>query len=739
MKINLLAGGFFILTLIPGGIHTMHAQPRQKLTLNDIFVSDKFRGKTIEDLQWLPDGSAFTFTRKSEENGAADIYRHQVKTGQETLVLKSGELQYQGAAVEISDYQATGMQNFLLLTGKKKKIWRRSFTAPHYLYNMKTKKLIALAKNDPGLQTVALSPEGKWVAYVKNNNLYVAEVENGESRQLTFDGSEDILNGVFDWVYEEEFGRADAYRWSPDGQKIAFWRTDQARVKTFFLLDELPRYSAPEPMKYPKVGEQNAIVKIGVVDITTGKTAWMDIGENEDIYIPRIDWTNSSRTLAIQRLNRKQNQLELLLAGADSGGSRVILTDADPAWVSVTNDFIFLKLSDRFVWTSEKSGYRHVYLSDYSGREIAQLTRGDWEVSSVIGVDEKEGWVYFYGRKDSPIEQHIYRVSLAGQNLQRISPAPLTWHRADFSPDFRHYVAFSSDARTPTQVSLCNSDGSLARMLEENQIPALAEYGIVYPEFLTITASDGAQLNAWMMKPADFDPAKKYPVIVYGYGGPGSQTVTNQWAGGEAFRSLQRTLWHQFMTEKGYIIFSLDNRGAGGRGKAFKNLAYGDISKWAVQDQIEGAKYLAGLPYVDASRIGFWGWSGGGYLTCMVLTRGAEYFVAGIAVAPVTDFRNYDTIWTERYMGLLSENRDGYEAANVLNYADLLKGKLLLIHGGGDDNVHPQNTMQLAEALIAQNKQFDMMLYPNRNHGIGGGNASRHLYALMVRYFEENL
>ncbi len=739
MKINLLAGGFFILTLIPGGIHTMHAQPRQKLTLDDIFVSDKFRGKTIEDLQWLPDGSAFTFTRKSEENGATDIYRHQVKTGRETLVLKSGELQYQGAAVEISDYQATGMQNFLLLTGKKKKIWRRSFTAPRYLYNMKTKKLIALAKNDPELQNAALSPEGKWVAYVKNNNLYVAEVENGESRQLTFDGSEDILNGVFDWVYEEEFGRADAYRWSPDGQKIAFWRTDQARVKTFYLLDELPRYSRPIPLKYPKVGEQNAIVKIGVVDITTGKTAWVDIGENDDIYIPRIDWTNSSRTLAIQRLNRKQNQLELLLADADSGGSRVILTDADPAWVSVGNDFIYLKQSERFVWTSEKSGYRHIYLSDYSGREIAQLTHGDWEAGSVIGVDEQGGWVYFYGRKGSPIEQHIYRATLAGQGLQRISPAPLTWHRADFSPDFSHYVAFSSDARTSTQISLRKSDGSPVRVLEENRIEALAEYDMVYPEFLTVTASDGMQLNAWMMKPADFDPAKKYPVIVYGYGGPGSQTVTNQWAGGEAFHSLQRTLWHQFMTDNGYIIFSLDNRGTGGRGKAFKNLAYGDISKWAVEDQIEGAKYLAGLPYVDASRIGFWGWSGGGYLTCMMLTRGAEYFAAGVAVASVTDFRNYDTIWTERYMGLLSDNREGYEAADVLNYADLLKGRLLLIHGGGDDNVHPQNTSQLVEKLIAANKQFDLMLYPNRNHGISGGNASRHLYSLMARYFEENL
>lgn len=731
----------YLLTLIlfPGGIFWMKAQEKKKLTIDDIFVSDKFKGEAVENIQWLPDGSAFTFTRDTNGKNTPDIYRYHLKSGRETLVLKNGKLPYNGAPLRISDFHTTGIQEHLLLTGEKRKIWRHSFVAPFYLYDMKMKKLTALANNDPELQNVMLSPDGKWVAYVKNNNLYLAGVNDGESRQLTFDGSDNILNGVFDWVYEEEFGRADAYRWSPDSKKIAFWRTDQTRVKTFILLNELPHYSDSIHLKYPKVGEQNAIVKIGVVDIKSGNIAWMDTGENDDVYIPRIDWTRNSATLAIQRLNRRQNRLELLLTDAASGQARVMLTDSNEAWVDVTDDFIFLKKSDRFVWTSEKSGFRHIYLSDYNGRELAQLTAGDWEVSSVIGVDESGGWVYFYGKKDSPLQEHIYRAALDGKKMQKISGADLTWHEGNFSPDYRFYVALSSDIKTPVQVTLRESGDGLVRVLEQNDIPALKEYQPVYPEYFTIKTGDGVSLNASMMKPADFDPTRKYPVIVHGYGGPGSQLVENRWGMGKSYSRLQRYLWHQMMTEKGFIIFFLDNRGTGGRGKAFKNLTYGDLSKWSVHDQIEGAKYLASLPYVDASRIGFWGWSGGGYLTCLMLTRGADYFAAGVAVASVTDFRNYDTIWTERYMDLLCENKKGYDDANVNNYAHLLKGKLLLIHGTGDDNVHPQNTMQFVERLIAENKQFDLMLYPNRNHGIKSGNTSRHLYTLLADYFLENL
>jgi dipeptidyl-peptidase-4 len=359
-------------------------------------------------------------------------------------------------------------------------------------------------------------------------------------------------------------------------------------------------------------------------------------------------------------------------------------------------------------------------------------------VSSVIGVDEKGKWVYFYGKKESPVELHIYRASLDGKKLQKISDGS-GWHTANFAPDFRHYIGFSSNVKSPTTVILRNASGEKKRVLEENKISALAEYQMVYPEFFSFETSDGVALNAWVMKPADFDPSKKYPVLVFGYGGPGSQMVVNRWGGGSAFRHLQRTLWHQLMTEKGYIVFCVDNRGTGGRGKAFRNLAYGDLSKWAVHDQAEGAKYLGTLPYVDKKRIGFWGWSGGGYLACMIQTRANDLFSTSVGVALVSDFRNYDTIWTERYMGLLTENKAGYDKADVLKYAGQLEGKLLIIHGSGDDNVHPQNTTQLIERFVEENRQFDLMIYPNRNHRISGGNTSRHLFTLITNYFAEHL
>jgi dipeptidyl-peptidase-4 len=730
--IMVLIGLFF-----GGGM--MSAQ-KKILTLDDIFNSNQFLGKTVSDVQWLPDGKSFTFSRINSATGQADIYRHEVATGKINRIVDGDALVWKGQKITMTAYQTTGQQNILLITGPTKQIWRHSYTAPYFLFDIRTKQITALANGDHQLQNVTLSPDSKWVAFVKNNNLFVAEIGKENIVQLTNDGSFNILNGVFDWVYEEEFGRADAYRWSPDSKKIAFWRTDQTRVKTFYMLDEIPHYSKLIELKYPKVGEKNALIDILVVDITTGSIEKMDIGDNEDIYIPRIEWTNRPNILSIQRLNRKQNNLELLFADVATGKTRRVLVDQNEAWVDVTDDFCFLRQSRRIIWTSEKDGFRHIYLSDYDGNQLGQLTKGDWEVVSVIGVDESQGWVYFYGKKESPAHQDVYRVSLNGGEVERISTFIEGWHDAIFSPHYTHWIAFSSNVKTPTVVSLRKADGSLVRGLEENKIAALDEFDLVYPEFFEIHTQDGTALSAFMFKPKNFDPQQKYPVIVYGYGGPGSQTVVNRWGlGSRAYHLQQRVLWHNLMLQKGYLVFAVDNRGTGGRGKAFKNLAYGDLSKWAVHDQIEGAKYLAGLPYVDGKRIGFWGWSGGGYLSLMMLTRGAEYFKAGIAVAAVSDFRNYDTIWTERYMGLLYENSDGYNAANANEYANLLKGNLLIIHGSGDDNVHPQNALQFINKLIDHNKPFDMMLYPNRNHRISGGNTYRHLFTKMTHFFENNL
>ena len=731
MVIRILFSAFFI-------FWTSWIHGQKRLTLDDIFISNQFRGKTVADVQWLPDGSAFAFSRVNERTGQTDIYRHDARTGQETLILAGDQLEIDGTSVTMTAYQTTARQHTLLITGGRRQIWRHSFAAPYYLYSVTSKSLTPLAGGDPNLQNVALSPHGRMVAYVKDSNLYVAPVDGGEPKQLTKDGSDQILNGIFDWVYEEEFGRPDAFRWSPDSRRIAFWRTDQTRVKTFYMIDEMSPYSKITPLKYPKVGEQNAVVKIGVVDITTDKTLWMDLGDNDDIYIPRIHWTNSPRNLAIQRLNRAQNHWELLFGDTRTGATRKVLEDRNKTWIDVTDDVTFLRNRDQLLWTSEKDGFRHIYRSDYDGIQLAQVTKGNWEVAHIDGIDEVNGWIYFSGLKDGSTQMHLYRVPLDGGDVVKLSKSD-GWHTARFAPDYRHFVGFSSAVDQPQQVNLFHGNGGHVRTLEANEIPALAQYRMVYPEITTMRTSDGTELNAYMMKPADFDASRKYPVLVFGYGGPGSQMVVNRWGMGGAFRHLQRILWHQYLTEQGYLIFCVDNRGTGGKGKAFKDLAYGDLSKWAVHDQIEGAKYLASLPYVDASRIGFWGWSGGGYLACMIMTRAGDYFKSGVAVASVGDFRNYDTIWTERYMGLLTTNKAGYDAADVLTYSKGLKGNLLLIHGTGDDNVHPGNTLQFVDALIAAGKQFDLMLYPNRNHRIHGGNTQSHLFTLITNFVLEHL
>ncbi len=724
---HLIKLSLFLLILL--GFQPIFGQ--NQLTLEDIFGSDKFNGKTISSIQWRPDGEAFTFTKRNEDSGLLDIYEHSVVTGENTLMIAGNDLQYNGELIQMSSYQWTEGGKYILLAGPVTQIYRRSSQAPYYLYEVATKKLTALANGDDNLRNVKLSPDGEKVGYVQEYNIYVVDLASGKKKAITKDGNENILNGEPDWVYEEEFSLADAWHWSPDGSKIAFWRTDQGRVKNFYLVDELHQYNEISPLKYPKAGEKNAIVQIGMADVNSGNTVWADLGEETNMYIPRIFWTNDGGQLAVMRLNRHQNFMELLMINPETGEGNVVIADEDEAWLDVDHKMAFLQQKEQIVWTSEKSGFRHIYIQDYDGNQINQITDGDWEVSDIVGIDEKKDFVYFYGKKDSHLEQNLYRVKLNGKKLENISGQG-GWHTAKFSPDYEYFVGSYSNVSTPTQISLRKSDGTFVRMLEENAIAAMKEYNMVFPEFLTFTTTDGTELHGYMMKPHDFDPAKKYPVLVYGYGGPASQIVLNRWGG-------NRTLWHQYMTEQGYIVFCVDNRGTGGRGKAFKNLAYGDLSKWAVHDQIEGAKYLATLPYVDADRLGFWGWSGGGYLTLMMLTRGADYFKAGVSVAPVSDFRLYDTIWTERYMGLPGENEDGYKDANALNYAGLLEGDLLIVHGTGDDNVHYQNALQMINALQAKNKQFEMMLYANRNHRISGGNTQLHLFTKISRFLKESL
>jgi len=708
------------------------AQEKKFLTLEDIFASNQLTPKTLRGVQWIPGEAAFTYLKDG------DIYKHDVAGGKESLLLagKSLALKPGVEPISIDGYQWSSDRKYLLIMSRQREIWRHSTDGQYFIYELIGKKLRPLSGISGAQSNAKFSPDATKIGFVRGNNLFVLDMSSGVETQLTTDGSENIINGQFDWVYEEEFSIADGWRWSPDGKKIALWRLDQTRISTFPIESMMSLYPSVFWLKYPKAGELNALVQVGVIALetaTNGASAikWMDLGTEADIYIPRIQWTPDPRILSIQRLNRLQNKLDLLFADVNSGATRIVLSDTDPCWVDVQDDLTFLKKKEQFIWTSERSGYRHAYLYDYNGRLLSPITAGEWEISAITGFDETTGLIYFSGKKDSPIEENVYRASLDGGILERVSQRP-GWHSSNFSPDMKYVIGTFSDVQTPAQISLRQTDGKLLRWLEKNE-NLLAAYNLNAPKFITVKTSDDATpLNAWIMKPANFDSTKKYPVIMFCYSGPGAQHVVNQWAG-------RRYLWHQLMTEKGFITFSIDSRGTGGRGKKFKNLVYGDLGKWSTHDQIEGAKYLGSLPYIDAGRIGIWGHSGGGYLTAMAMTKGAPHFKAGIARAPVTDFRLYDTIWTERYMGLPKDNAAGYKSASVMTYADKLQGKLYLVHGMADDNVHMQNTVQLQEALQALNKQFDVMYYHGRNHAITGGNTQLHLHTLMTNYFLNNL
>jgi dipeptidyl-peptidase-4 len=721
---------FFVFLLLSFSL--IVAQEKKPLTLEDIFSSNQLTPKTLRGVQWVPGEAAFTHLKDG------DLYKHDVAGGKETLLLagKSLALKPGGESIAIDGYEWSSDRKYLLITSRQREIWRHSTDGQYFVYEMLTKKLRPLSGIAGAQSNAKFSPDATKIGFVRANNLFVLDMSSGVETQLTGDGNDNIINGQFDWVYEEEFSIADGWRWSPDGRKIAFWRLDQTRITAFPIENMLSLYPSVFWLKYPKAGALNALVQVGVLTLETATNGaspikWMDLGTETDIYIPRIQWTSDPRILSIQRLNRLQNKLDLLFADVNSGATRIVLSDTDPCWVDVQDDLTFLKKGEQFIWTSERSGYRHAYLYDYNGRLLSPITSGEWEISAVTGFDETAGLIYFSGKKDSPIEENIYRASLDGGILERISQRA-GWHSSNFSPDMKYVIGTFSDAQTPPQISLRQTDGKLLRWLEKNE-NLLTAYNLVAPKFITVkTSDDGTPLNVWIMKPANFDSTKKYPVIMFCYSGPGAQHVVNRWDG-------RRYLWHQLMAAQGFITFCIDSRGTGGRGKKFKNLVYGDLGKWSTHDQIEGAKYLGSLPYVNSARIGIWGHSGGGYLTAMAMTKGAPHFKVGIARAPVTDFRLYDTIWTERYMGLPKDNEAGYNSASVMKYADKLQGKLYLIHGMADDNVHMQNTVQLQEALQAANKQFEVMYYHGRNHAISGGNTQLHLHTLMTNYFLNNL
>ncbi|MCH7859651.1 MAG: DPP IV N-terminal domain-containing protein [Candidatus Marinimicrobia bacterium] len=703
----------------------------QQLTLEDIFLHDTYAVKSFRLGPWVEGGAAFLVTEGTDSGTV--ILRQDLITGKETLFMGSTALQVKDrdAPISLDAYTLSPDEHWVLMASGKRSIWRRSSETTYYLHDRRTGITRRLAAGNRPQSNAQFSPDSRQVAYVMGHNLYVHDLEKGRTRQLTKDGSETIINGQADWLYEEEFSLTRAYEWSPDSKTIALLRFDQERVRAYTLVDEMGQYTAMTTVRYPKVGERNSVVTLGLVDVKKGKTRWVDLGPEPDIYIPRLTWTGRPGEVAFYRLDRRQQRLELVFADARTRKTRVVATQTDSAWVDVTDDLHFIDEGNRFIWTTEASGYRHITMNDREGRLVQQVTEGQWEVTRIIAVDEVGQLITFTGKKDGATEQQVYSIGFDGSHLTRLTD-PGGWNTIQFTPDFSHYIHRRSDRNTPPMVSLHLKSGERVRWFVEAPAPALAELDLPQWDFFTLTTTDGTRLNAVILKPPGFDPNRKYPTVIYTYGGPGSQVVTDRWG-----PSRGRGMWHLYLAQEGYVVLVIDNRGTGGRGKAFKNLVYGDLGKWSLHDQLEGAAWIARQPWGDGDRIGIWGWSGGGYLTALALTAGSGSFKIGIAVAPVTDFRLYDTAWTERYMGLLPENAAGYDSADVLSYVHRYQGGLLLIHGTGDDNVHAQHSWQLIRALVNRDAPFDMMMYPGKNHGLPG--VTYHLYSKLTAFIREHL
>lgn len=573
-----------------------------------------------------------------------------------------------------------------------------------------------------------LSPDGRFVSFRREHDLYSLEIATEKTSRLTHGGSETLLNGELDWVYPEELEIPTAYWWSPDSKRIAYLQLDISHEPVFPQVDVLALRARFEPERYPKAGDPNADARVGIVPATGGETRWMDLGETRDSLLARVAWLPDSRAVAIERLNRVQNRLDLLIADASSGAARVALHEEDPYWINVNDDLRFLRDGKRFLWGSERDGFHHLYLYSIEGERLKPLTEGAWEVDSVAGVDESAGNVYFTSTEQSPLERQLYAAQLDGKHRRRLTAEPGT-HEISMAPNGKHYLDTASSLTSPPRRTIHRSDGKQVAVFREGDGAQLEEYEILPSEIHRFKTADGAILYGRLIKPAGFKRGGKYPVIVMVYGGPRAQEVHDAWA---------PLGWDQVLAHRGFVIWQVDNRGSWGRGHAWESVIFRNMGARELADQKEGIRYLDSLGFVDLSRMGLYGWSYGGYMTLFTLTREPGLFRAGIAGAPVTHWRNYDTIYTERYMGLPAENADAYERASALTKAADLNAKLLLVHNLEDDNVHFQNTVQVMDALEHAGKPFELMLYPQKEHPVTG-TVRAHLYETMTEFFERNV
>src|SRR5262245_7525837 len=748
-----------IVVLAVGGYQIAAAQSSATessfLAVDRIFGSAEFRGGTFGPLAWLNDGVSYTtLERRPDGKPGRDIVRYDNESGFRTTLVPATRLVAPGdtTPLEIEDYKWSTDGRKVLIFTNSQQVWRTNTRGDYWVLDLSgwTLKKLGGDGRPSTLMFAKFSPDGGRVGWVRygENNLYVEDLASGKITQLTSDGSRTTINGTFDWVYEEELGLQDGWRWNPDGRSVAYWQLDATGVRDFLLYDTTDSlYSSTVAVQYPKAGQTNSAGRVGVVSVTGGETRWMKIpGDPRNSYIARMEWTPEqergagSRELVIQHLNRLQDTLQVMLADAQTGQVRTLFSDRDSAWVEQFDQLRFVNGGRDILWLSERGGWSQLYLVPRAGGTAAprKLTSGEFDVLNVLRVDTATTSVYYIASPDNPMQRYLYRVNYAKPELapQRVSPTsePGT-HNYNISPSGRFAVHTYSRFGVPPVVTLVSlPDHRVLRTLVDNAPLKTKVQGLRLgaTEFRQVDIGSGVKLNAWFIKPPNFDSTSRYPVLFFVYGGPGSQTVTDAWGG-------QNYLWYQMLAQRGYIVASVDNRGTGARGRAWRKIIYRQMGVVETRDQAAAARAVGRFSFVDSTRLGIWGWSYGGFMTLNALTQAPDVYRMGISVAPVTHWKYYDTIYTERYMGLPQDNAAGYDKGSPLTYAKNLKGRLLIVHGSGDDNVHFQNTEAMVNALVAANRPFSLMVYPNRTHSISGGTTRQHLYTLLTKFVEENL
>ncbi|GAB4132735.1 MAG: S9 family peptidase [Bacteroidia bacterium] len=724
--------GTTIIFFLLAGLQLLNAQGTKQITLEDIFVKRTFRQDYVGGFTWCKDGQHY-MNFEPDQDGMG-LYRFEIKSGKKKdLVFHTKDLIPEGSMkpVEMDNFSFSPDESKVLISTETEHIYRYSSKEENYVLDLKTKKMKRLSTS--GKQRLAaFSPDSKKVAFVRDNNIFITDLETGKETQVTNDGEwNKIINGGTDWVYEEEFALPNGLYWSPDSKRIAYYKFDESRVKEFQMtMYNTGLYPQPYSYKYPKAGEDNSIVTIHVYDLNTQQSIPVDIGKETNQYIPRVQWTNDPNTLSLMRMNRLQNKLELLLSNVNDGTSKVVLTENSKTYIEIPDCLTFLKDGKSFIWSNDNDGNTHLYVYGMDGKMKSQLTKGAYDVITFYGINEKNGTLYYQSNEGNPVQRDVYAVSLDGSKKKKLSVRQGS-NSANFSTGMLYYINYHSSANTPSYITTHESSGKELKVLKTNTelIGKMQEYGFSKKEFFSFKNRDGIELMGWMIKPLNMDPNKKYPVLMHVYGGPGHNTVVDQFD-----RDL---MWHQMLAQKGYIVVSVDNRGTEYRGSSFKKATYGKMGELESADQIDAAKYLGTLPYVDKGRIGIQGWSYGGYMSSLCLAVGADYFKMAISIAPVSNWRYYDSIYTERYMGLPKDNAEGYDKFSPTHNMEKLRGKLLLVHGTADDNVHYQNSVELVNALIKANKQFEFYMYPDQNHGIG--QSRYHLYTKMTEFILANL